>query len=346
MSYSAPSQVVARQLEYFNNKHVLLAGELEDTFATELQDIAASVSIFTTNLTYANQMQRFDDLCVQFSACYQKKPHVDMVLLYWPKAKAEATFLLSMLMGILGKGTEIVVVGENRSGVRSIEKLFAPYGKVVKFDSARRCSFYWGQCVETPAPFIFENWFTDYPVIIGDQTLTVRSLPGVFSQGELDGGTHLLLESLPELKGEILDFGCGAGVIGASMLQRFENVKITMVDISALAVASAKETLRINNLQGEVFASDIYSKITSKFDTILSNPPFHKGLKTHYNATETFLKQAPEYLLPRGQLLVVANHFLPYPPHIESAFGQCELINKNNKFAVYHAKKGAKQDKK
>ena len=49
-------------------------------------------------------------------------------------------------MAKLGKDTEIVVVGENRSGVKSIEKMFKPYGNVVKYDSARRCSFYWGQC--------------------------------------------------------------------------------------------------------------------------------------------------------------------------------------------------------
>lgn len=47
-----------------------------------------------------------------------------MILLYWPKAKAEAEFLLAMLLAKLGPQTEIVVVGENRSGVKSIEKMF------------------------------------------------------------------------------------------------------------------------------------------------------------------------------------------------------------------------------
>ncbi len=112
-----------------------------------------------------------------------------MVLLYWPKAKAEAEFLLSMLMAALGQSTEIVVVGENRSGVKSIEKMFASYGRVTKFDSARRCSFYWGQCDNTPAPFTLEDWFKSYPLNVGEQSLTIRSLPGVFSHGELDAGT-------------------------------------------------------------------------------------------------------------------------------------------------------------
>ncbi|OEE57521.1 16S rRNA methyltransferase [Enterovibrio norvegicus] len=337
MSYCTPSQVVARQFEYFEGKHVLLAGELEDTFATELCEHAASVSIFTTNLAYANQMSRYSQLDVQFGDTYQKAPNVDMVLLYWPKAKAEAEFLLSMLMAALGKDTEIVVVGENRSGVRSIEKMFAPYGKVTKFDTARRCSFYWGQCINDPTPFVLDAWFKSYPLSLGQDTITIRSLPGVFSHGELDAGSQLLLDTLPALKGTVLDFGCGAGVIGTAIKLRYPDTHITMVDISALAVASAKETLRFNNLDGEVFASDVYSAVTSTFDSIISNPPFHAGLKTHYAATETFLEKATSFLSKQGQLMIVANSFLRYPPFIEAAFGHCDTPAKNNKFAIYHA---------
>ncbi|PKF51941.1 16S rRNA (guanine(1207)-N(2))-methyltransferase RsmC [Enterovibrio nigricans] len=341
MSYSTPSQVVERQLEYFDGKHVLLAGELEDTFATQLLSTAASVSIFTTNLAYANQMKRFDNLNVQFGASYQAQPNVDMVLLYWPKAKAEAEFLLAMLMAALGKDTEIVVVGENRSGVKSIEKMFPPYGRVTKFDSARRCSFYWGQCINTPAPFNIDDWYKSYPLDIHGQTLTVRSLPGVFSHGEFDAGSQLLLNTLPALKGAVLDFGCGAGVIGSAIKLLNPNAHITMVDISALAVESAKETLRFNNLDGTVLASDVYSDIDGHYDNVISNPPFHAGLKTHYAATETFLELAPKHLSKNGQLMIVANSFLRYPAFIESAFGHCNTPAKNNKFAIYHAIKNA-----
>ncbi|WP_028023907.1 16S rRNA (guanine(1207)-N(2))-methyltransferase RsmC [Enterovibrio calviensis] len=341
MSYSTPSQVVARQLAYFEGKHVLLAGELEDTFATELLGSAESVSIFTTNLAYANQMRRYDAINVQFGESYSAMPNVDMVLLYWPKAKAEAEFLLSMLMASLGQDTEIVVVGENRSGVRSIEKMFTPYGTVTKFDSARRCGFYWGQCTNEPTPFNLDDWYKSYPLHLGEHTLTIRSLPGVFSHGELDVGSKLLLDTLPSLSGEVFDFGCGAGVIGAAIKLLYPTANITMVDISALAVASARETLRFNELDGTVLASDVYSEVSSKFDHIVSNPPFHAGLKTHYAATETFLQRAPEFLNRQGQLTVVANSFLRYPPFIESAFGHCDTPAKNNKFAIYHAVKTA-----
>ncbi|MEF1191827.1 16S rRNA methyltransferase, partial [Vibrio parahaemolyticus] len=35
-AYIAPSQIAQRQLEYFNGKHVLVAGEVEDMFPLEL----------------------------------------------------------------------------------------------------------------------------------------------------------------------------------------------------------------------------------------------------------------------------------------------------------------------
>ncbi|RXJ73750.1 16S rRNA (guanine(1207)-N(2))-methyltransferase RsmC [Veronia nyctiphanis] len=339
MSYSTPSQVVARQLEYFEGKNLLIAGELEDTFATELCEVAASVSVFTTNLAFANKMDTFSQVTTYFGAEFPANKTIDMVLLYWPKAKAEAQYLLAMLMARCAENCEICVVGENRSGVKSIEKLFTDYGKVTKFDTARRCSFYWGQCTETPKPFSINDWFKSYPLEFGDTSLTIRALPGVFSQNELDVGSKLLLDNLPPLKGKTLDFGCGAGVIGAVIKSRYPEASVTMVDISALAVESAKETFRFNDLNGDVVASDVYSKVTEKYDNIISNPPFHAGLKTYYAATETFIKKAPSKLTHRGKLMIVANSFLRYPPLIEEAFGTCEVLDKTSKFAIYSADK-------
>ncbi len=339
MAYTTPSEVVARQLSYFEDRHALLAGELEDTFATELTDVAASVQVFTTNYAYASSMSRYPHIDVQFGAEYKAKKPADMVLFYWPKAKAEAEFLLNMLFDALGEDTEICVVGENRSGVRSIEKMFAPLGTIRKFDSARRCSFYWGKCENKPAPFKLENWFNSYPIKRGETSLTVRALPGVFSQSELDVGTALLLDTLPALSGAVLDFGCGAGVIGAVLKQQNPSLDITMADVSALAVASAEETLRFNNLEGKATATDVFAAIDGKFDAIVTNPPFHAGLDTSYTATETLIAQSPEYLTKGGQMVMVANRFLKYPPLIERAFGACQTVAASNKFSIYRSVK-------
>ncbi|KJY83664.1 16S rRNA methyltransferase [Vibrio galatheae] len=337
-AYIAPSQIAQRQLAYFEGKHVLVAGEAEDLFPVELAKHCLSVTVFTTNYGYHRQLRDYQQISSLFGAEFSEQTQADMVLLYWPKAKAEAEYLLAMLMAKLGANTEIVVVGENRSGVKSIEKMFKAYGLITKYDSARRCSFYWGQCTQAPAPFDIQDWFKSYQVEYQHSSLTIKSLPGVFSHGEFDIGSKLLLDTLPKLKGKVLDFGCGAGVIGSVMALLNPEIELEMCDISALAVESSKATLAANGLTGRVFASDIYSDTRDDYDFIVSNPPFHSGLDTSYSATETLLAQGPKQSAKNGQLYIVANSFLKYPPIIEQAYSNCETLNKTNKFAIYHAK--------
>ncbi|EAQ52224.1 MULTISPECIES: 16S rRNA (guanine(1207)-N(2))-methyltransferase RsmC [Vibrio] len=338
-AYIAPSQIAQRQLAYFEGKHVLVAGEAEDLFPVELAKHCESVTVFTSNYSYYRQLEGCSTIQRFYGAEFTEETKADLVMLYWPKAKAEAEFLLAMLFAKLGKDTEIVVVGENRSGVKSIEKMFAPYGKVVKYDSARRCSFYWGQCFEQPPAFNLQDWFKTYTVNIGEQSLTVKSLPGVFSHGQFDVGSQLLLDTLPKLKGKVLDFGCGAGVLGAVMASRHPDIELEMCDISAFAVASSQATLEANGLTGNVFASDVYSDTSKDYQFIISNPPFHSGLDTSYSATETLLAQAPNHMKRSGEMIIVANSFLKYIPIIEQAFGKCATLNKTTKFAIYHASK-------
>eukprot|EP01001_Neometanema_parovale_P001678 NODE_1197_length_1839_cov_73.487179_g1135_i0.p2 GENE.NODE_1197_length_1839_cov_73.487179_g1135_i0~~NODE_1197_length_1839_cov_73.487179_g1135_i0.p2 ORF type:complete len:174 (+),score=0.53 NODE_1197_length_1839_cov_73.487179_g1135_i0:1314-1835(+) len=170
-AYIAPSQIAQRQLEYFNGKHVLVAGEVEDLFPLELTKHCESVEVFTSNYSFYRQIRTHNKVKSHFGSEFNTETQADMVLLYWPKAKAEAEYLLAMLMAKLGVNTEIVVVGENRSGVKSIEKMFKEYGPVNKYDSARRCSFYWGTCLNEPKPFNQADWFKTYTVTLGPCTL-------------------------------------------------------------------------------------------------------------------------------------------------------------------------------
>lgn len=338
-AYTTPSQIAQRQLDYFNAKHVLVAGEIEDLFPLELAEHCESVTVFTSNYSYFRQIRSYEAITSHFGSQLNADTQADLLLLYWPKAKAEAEYLLAMLMDKLGLGCEIVVVGENRSGVKSIEKMFQPYGSVHKQDSARRCSFYWGQCDTQAQPFVQADWFRHYSINVHGQQLEIQSLPGVFSHGEFDLGSQLLLETLPSLSGKVLDFGCGAGVVGAFMAKSNPAIELEMCDINAYALASSEATLVANGLQGRVFASDIYSDCSEDYRFIISNPPFHSGIDTDYNAAETLLGKAPQHLSKSGELIIVANNFLKYPPIIEQAFSNCATLNKTNKFSIYHASK-------
>jgi 16S rRNA (guanine1207-N2)-methyltransferase len=338
MTLTAPSEIAQRHLPLFDNKHLLLAGELEDDFVQQLSQRAASVNVFTTHHGFATR-QKKASITVHAGATLDIDHPIDLVLFYWPKAKAEADYLLAMLTHALGEEVDWMVVGENRSGIKSIEKRFAPYGSISKYDAARRCSMYYGTCHTPASSFSLEAWFTDYPLTLGETSLTIRALPGVFSQKSLDDGTELLLRHLPSIKGNVLDVGCGAGVIGSYILATYPDCQVTLVDVNYLAIASSKATLAANGLDGQVLPSDMLDGVEATFNTIISNPPFHDGLDTRYSPTESLLRNVPSHLSKGGQLIVVANSFLRYPPIIKDSLGQCESIAKTRRFAVYHAYK-------
>lgn len=72
----------------------------------------------------------------------------DTLIYYWPKNKPEAQFqLMNLLSAAGGSG---IVVGENRSGVRSAEQMLAEYAPLNKVDSARRCGLYHGRLEKQP----------------------------------------------------------------------------------------------------------------------------------------------------------------------------------------------------
>ena len=195
--------------------------------------------------------------------------------------------------------------------------------------------------LSTPSkPFIYEDWYKCYQIEFNQIKLDIYSLPGVFSHGALDMGTRLLLENIAKPKAKILDFGCGAGLIGAYLAKSNDNVTITGLDVSALAIASTLKTYEANEIEGHALISDGLSEVKAAYNQVYSNPPFHSGVKTNYAITEQFINTVKQYIYPHGSLTLVANSFLKYQPLLENQFGRYDTVARNRRFNVYHASKG------
>src|SRR5690606_18204762 len=165
------------------------------------------------------------------------------------------------------------------------------------------------------------------------------SLPGVFSHGRLDRGSALLLEQLDGLPaGRLLDFGCGAGIIGAALKRRYPQSDVVMLDVDAFAVQSSRLTLAANGLDAEVISGDGIDAAPQQLAAIISNPPFHQGVHTHYQASETLIEKAAQHLEPGGEMRLVANSFLRYPPLIEAHLGSCQTLASADGFRIYRAR--------
>ena len=72
----------------------------------------------------------------------------------------------------------------------------------------------------------------------------------------------------------ILDIGTGSGCISIALKKEFPSSNVTACDISEKALELACENAKINNTPINFIQSDIFSKITDKYNLIISNPPY------------------------------------------------------------------------
>lgn len=258
-------------------------------------------------------------------------------VLFWPKSHALGEWWLLWLCANLPPGTPLQLVGENQGGIKRVLKVLAALGLGCrKRDSARRCTLF-----ETRLDRVGmepEAAWSRFEA----EGLTLVSHPGVFGHGKLDEGTRLLLEQLeqalpgPEQALDVLDVGCGDGVISAWLARRGHAV--TAVDVSDFAVQATRRTLAANGLAGQVLASDVYAALgEQRFAVIVSNPPFHRERNIDYGPAGRLMREAPGRLQPGGKLLMVGNAFLPYPDLLEDAFGSFDTLADNRRFRVYRA---------
>lgn len=327
---SLESQVLERHLPFFNDKTLLFAGGVCDDFPAQIRKITKDVTIWSWYFDYANGQK--EKSAVNFSPVCDTQ--ADLIVYYWTKNKAEVQFQLMQLLANGWENQEVLIIGENRCGVRSAENMLKPFGDIGKIDSARRCGLYHFRLKNRPHFDMRDYWKTYHSLKLG--ALTVYSLPGVFSANELDAGTELLLSTInTHIRGDVLDLGCGAGVIGAYVKQCNPQTRVMLTDIHAMALASAERTLAENRLAGNVLASDVFSHVQGKFDLIISNPPFHDGIDIAYHAVNQLIKDARWRLKDGGELRIVANAFLPYPDWFDKYFDSHRVLAKTNKFKVY-----------
>ena len=170
--------------------------------------------------------------------------------------------------------------------------------------------------------------------------MVFRTDAGVFSRGEVDAGTDLLLKSLPEeISGDILDLGCGWGVIGTCVARRWPETRVTMADVNLRALELSRENAKRNRAEVRCLESNGMEALKGEqFDMVITNPPIRAGKQVIYR----MFADAAECLRPGGSLILVirkqqgAESCIRY---LQTLFPEVEKTAKSGGFWVLKATK-------
>lgn len=267
----------------------------------------------------------------------------DLVLIKIPKSLAMLEDQLYRLRPHLHENSRIIAGGMVKSIHTSTLKLFEKlFGKTKTSLARKKARLIFPQFDASldvgnspyPGSYILEN--SDHRIF---------NHAGVFSRDSLDIGTRFLLANLPtnERYQQIVDLGCGNGVVGLMAAEKNPAAELTFVDESFMAVASAKlnfETAFGQTRQATFKATDCLQGIPrNSADLILNNPPFHQQNVVGTHIANQMFRESKAVLRQGGELWVIGNRHLGYHIALKKLFGNCETVASNKKFVILRAVK-------
>ena len=265
----------------------------------------------------------------------------DLVLLKAPKTLALLEDELLRLRTHIRSTTRIIVAGMAKALTASIwqllEKILGATSTSLAWKKARLI-FVTPDCtLESPA--------NPYPVRyrLEGTDFIIANHANVFSRDSLDIGTRFFLGHLPQwpVARDIIDLGCGNGVVG--LIAARDNPKATLhfIDESFMAVASAMENFRqaFGEQRAATFtAGDCLTGVAAESaDIILCNPPFHQQAAVGDMIASKMFRQARKVLRRGGELWVIGNRHLGYHQMLKKLFGHVSLVAPNAKFVILKA---------
>ena len=73
---------------------------------------------------------------------------------------------------------------------------------------------------------------------------------------------------------DIIDLGCGSGVIGLTLEKKVSTNSVDLIDVSKEALEIAQNNTEKLNSKASLIESNFFDNIDKKYDVIISNPPY------------------------------------------------------------------------
>ncbi len=188
----------------------------------------------------------------------------------------------------------------------------------------------------SPYPVCYRLENTDY---------LISNHANVFSRDSLDIGTRFFLQHLPSRQDacDIIDLGCGNGLVGLIAAERNPAATMHFVDESFMAVASAQDNFHRAFAGGRRAATfrvgdGLIEAESASADLILCNPPFHQQNTVGDQIAVSLFKQSRRVLRKGGELWVIGNRHLDYHSYLSRLFGAHSVVAANSKFVIVKAR--------
>ena len=177
-------------------------------------------------------------------------------------------------------------------------------------------------------------------------SLTFHTTWGLFCPEEIDQGTKLLLDHLPEISedAQVLDIGCGYGPIGISIAAHTPNGSVDMIDKDFVAIEYTQKNIELNKstlgtAHTKAYLSNGFSHVPKdkKYTHIISNLPAKVSKEFFW----ILFGEAYQHLQENGEFIVVAIRQLEpmLRKSFEAVFGNFEILGTDKVYSVVRTKK-------
>lgn len=268
-----------------------------------------------------------------------------LVLVLPPRQRDEARALFARAAAHARDGGIVLACMPNAGGARSGEADLAQLAGPVAHLSKHKCRVFWTAALDERVDAALRDaWITyDDPRI---NPAGYWSRPGLFAWDRVDVASALLSVHLPgDLHGRVADLGAGYGYLSAQVLARCPQVEgIDLYEAEGRALEPARRNMDAAKREAgrgvpvDIRWHDVTTGLPSRYDAIVSNPPFHQGREDLPALGRAFIDAAASALLPHGRFWMVANRHLPYEATLAARFEEVRTVVAQGGFKVIEAR--------
>ncbi len=248
--------------------------------------------------------------------------------------RGENEAMVARAASLCRQGSTILIAGDKTNGIGSLRKRIAKVAEIEGSQAKYHATVFWIQSV----PAIGENTARK----AASKPAGFQTAPGMFSAEKIDSGSSLLAEFIDEsINGAVADFGAGWGYLSHAIAKNGAARSLDLFEAHWPSLEAARHNLiGFDDLPMEYHWFDITREpISTRYDCIVMNPPFHADRKTEPALGEKFIEVASNALKPKGRLLMVANSGLPYERKISAHFSRFNELEKRDGFKILLAEK-------